>query len=206
MATVPLTVLLSGRPGAGKSTHADHVVEYLATADSKAVQYIQWAKIRDAFIQAHPASAAALADLYAKGKLFPKFLSVSMWGTYMLEHLNDDDHVVMEGVLRQSFEAEALLSALEFFERTNAIILNLEVSPETSSRRLKERFIKENRPDDASEESIANRLAWYETETVAAFNQLLDASNCTIVSVDAERPIEEIQAEIEGIINERLKD
>lgn len=202
MQNIPATILFFGRPGAGKSTQAARIAEYLRNRRTNPVEFIRWAEVRDSFTHAHPAASAALATLYAQGALQPKFLSISMWGPYLLDRVASSTELVIEGMPRQTFEAEALDSALTFLGRKDMLIISLDIQPATAEKRLKERAETEGRPDDTAEAAIQQRLSWFETDTLPALQFLRNTGNYRIINMDADRSLETIQKDIEELLND----
>ena len=64
-------------------------------------------------------------------------------------------------------QAEALDKLLNSKKAPIKVLIELVVPEDELKKRLAERAIKENRPDDAKPEVIANRIAVYKAETVS---------------------------------------
>jgi adenylate kinase len=79
----------------------------------------------------------------------------------MLDQLDPKSHLLIDGFPRTVPQAEVLEEALEFFERTEVHVVNLDTPEEVVRQRMHERA----RADD-TEESIEARLRWYREDTL----------------------------------------
>jgi adenylate kinase len=75
--------------------------------------------------------------------------------------------IIFDGFPRTIPQAEALDSLLKTKNAPIKVLIELVVPEDELRKRLAERALKENRPDDAKPTVIENRIAVYKTETAA---------------------------------------
>jgi len=80
---------------------------------------------------------------------------------------------------------------MKLWGRTNLHVLSLELTPDSAKQRL----IARGRADDAKDEAIASRFAWYEEHVVPAMKTLEDCG-WTIHRIDGEPEVDVIHANI----------
>jgi adenylate kinase len=74
--------------------------------------------------------------------------------------------IIFDGFPRTIAQAEALDGLLESKNSPIKVLVELVVDETELRKRLAERAVKENRPDDAKAEVIENRISVYKAETV----------------------------------------
>jgi adenylate kinase len=79
----------------------------------------------------------------------------------MLDQLDAKSHLLVDGFPRTVPQAEVLEDALDFFERGEVSVINLDTPEEV----VRERMHSRARADD-TDESIEERLRWYREETL----------------------------------------
>jgi adenylate kinase len=100
---------------------------------------------------------------------------------------------VLDGYPRTIAQAEALDALLDEIDQPLSIILLLELSDDVARARLTKRAEVEGRVDDMPE-AIDKRLATYHKVTGPVVDHYRTSGN--LVQVHAERPIEDVWAEI----------
>ena len=154
------SILLFGAPGVGKGTQGKFLGQ-LAGYHHLACG--------DVFRSLDRSSDLGKQFLFysTRGELVPDDLTISMWrqniqsriaaGQYNPEH----DMLVLDGIPRNAAQAKALASSIEVLR-----IIHLTLRDQSSMiERMEARALKENRPDDADESVIRNRLEVYRKET-----------------------------------------
>jgi len=192
MINKPQTFIFFGRSGCGKGTQLKLLRDYLNKEDEnrKHFAFSTGDGFREFFGKNTYASNIS-KDITAEGKLQPLFLTISLWGNAFLNNLEEDNHVFIDGYPRRQEEAVVVDGALKFFNRNDVIILDFDVSRETSKKRM----LLRGREDD-TEANAETRLDWYDRDVTPAINYLKNQSGYTYISVDGERGIEEIHEEI----------
>lgn len=186
------TFIFCGRSGCGKGTQAKLLATYLATIDPgrKIFSYATGDGFRKLFEEDSYTSNLA-KEITHGGKLQPLFLTIAMWGGAFIKDLGPDDYIFIDGYPRVEAEAIAVVSALEFYGRNTPIIIDFQVSRESSKKRMEKRA----RADDTSE-NMETRLDWYDRDVVPAVEYLKQQPGYLYWSIDAERTIEEIHEDI----------
>ncbi|HEX6225444.1 MAG TPA: adenylate kinase [Chryseolinea sp.] len=155
-----INIILFGPPGAGKGTQSAKIIEkysllHIATGD---------------LFRKHLKEGTPLGNLAKeymnKGNLVPDQLVIDM----VDDKINSTENVtgiIFDGFPRTIPQAEALDKLLTSKGAPIKVLIELVVPEDELRKRLAERAIKENRPDDAKPEVIDNRIAVYKGETVA---------------------------------------
>jgi adenylate kinase len=126
------------------------------------------------------------------GKLVPDDVTIAL----IRDRLAEDDAqegFVLDGFPRNLDQAEALDAMLEEIDRPLSAVLLLELSDDTARERLGKRAAIEGRADDQPE-AIERRLRDYHDQTEQVVDHYLATGK--LVKMHAERPIEEVWAEI----------
>jgi adenylate kinase len=113
--------------------------------------------------------------------------------------LESENGFVLDGFPRTLPQAEALDDLLEEIDRPLSIILLLELSDDTSRERLARRAKLEGRADDTPEK-VDRRLADYHEKTQPVVDHYLATGK--LVKMHAERPIEEVWAEVSDALEQ----
>ena len=102
----------------------------------------------------------------AKGNLVPDQLVIDMVDD-KIKNDGDINGIIFDGFPRTTPQAEALDRLLASKKAPIKVLIELVVPEEELKKRLADRAIKENRPDDAKPEIFANRISVYKAETMA---------------------------------------
>jgi adenylate kinase len=106
---------------------------------------------------------------------------------------------VLDGYPRTIAQGEALDALLEDIDQPLSIILLLALDDATARARLTKRSREEGRADDRPD-AIDERLATYHKETEPVVDHYRTSGK--LVQVHAERPIEEVWAEISDVLEQ----
>ncbi len=106
---------------------------------------------------------------------------------------------MLDGFPRTTEQAEALDDLLEEIDRPLSIVLLLELDDDVARDRLTKRARLEGRADDTPD-AIDQRLATYHEKTEPVVDHYLTTGN--LVKVHAERPIEEVWAEVSSALEQ----
>ena len=161
--------ILFGPPGAGKGTHAG------AIAAKYNLKHVSTGELLRSEIASGTELGLMAKNLIEAGNLVPDYVVEGM-----IEHLfhttKDVAGFLLDGFPRTVRQAEDLDRLLaQRGEKVNAVI-SIMISDETVRQRLKHRATIEGRADDASDETISNRIATYhkKTEPLIAYYQKAD--------------------------------
>lgn len=193
----PKTFIFFGRAGCGKGTQAKLLVKYLEGEhpESKSVYIETGAKLRE-FIKGSGLTQELTAKIMAQGGLLPSFLPIWIWTGTFIESLTGKEHIVLDGLSRQPYEAPVLDDALKFYGRQNPVVIVLNVSNEWSKQRL----VSRGRYDD-KDKDINERLSWYETNVVPTIDFFRKNNYYKVIDINGEQTIEKVQADIIAAIS-----
>jgi adenylate kinase len=153
----PLTIAFIGRSGSGKGTQAKLLMSRL----HKPI-YIATGNLFRALAGTDSVSGRKVAAQLKVGGLPPYWLAYVLWQRELVEKLVDgDEDVVFDGALRRVEEITLLDEVLAWLERPMAIPALIDVTREEAFKRLKAR-----KREDDTDESINNRLDYYEVDVV----------------------------------------
>lgn len=155
-----INLILFGPPGAGKGTQSARLIEkynltHISTGDL----------FRKHLKEGTPLGKLAREYMDA-GNLVPDKVVIDMVED-KLKQSNNSGGIIFDGFPRTVPQAEALDQLLGSISAPIKVLVELVVDEEELKKRLADRALKENRPDDAKPEVIANRIKVYKDETVA---------------------------------------
>jgi adenylate kinase len=155
-----INLILFGPPGAGKGTQSAKIIEkynltHISTGDL----------FRKHLKEGTPLGKLA-QEYMSKGNLVPDQVVIDMVDD-KIQSSGKIEGIIFDGFPRTIPQAEALDKLLESKNEPIKVLVELVVDETELKKRLAERALKENRPDDAKPEVIANRISVYKAETVA---------------------------------------
>jgi adenylate kinase len=187
-----VNILLLGPQGSGKGTQAKRIaaeygLAHIATGDM----------LRSAIAAGTPLGLR-VKPIYDAGELVPDDLMIDL----IRERLGEDDAengFILDGFPRTMVQAEALDSMLKDIGRELTVVFELQISDAACIERLLKRAAEEGRVDDTPE-VIATRLARYHEETEPLIEHYRATGN--LVGIHADRPINEVFAEIQRALEQ----
>lgn len=189
----PFTVIFIGPQGSGKGTQIDKLDSVLSAKDptNRVVDIQTGRRFRAMAAKGEGYTEEHVAETLNTGILQPLFLSVTLWGDAMREHMSEQRHLLVDGFPRIVNEARVLESALAFYKRKELHIINLE-TPEDIVR---ERMVARARQDDTTE-SIEARLKWYREETLPVLAYYREREGTAVHDIDGTDTIDGVHAQI----------
>ena len=153
-------LILFGPPGSGKGTQSERIVKqfgliHLSTGDL----------LRREIAEKTPLGVQA-SRFMEKGQLVPDDVVIGMIESSLQKNPGAKGFL-FDGFPRTVAQAEALDKLLAFKKTGICKVIALDVSEEELVRRLLNRGITSNRPDDRDENIIRHRLKVYRNETEA---------------------------------------
>lgn len=153
-------LILFGPPGSGKGTQSERIVKqfrliHLSTGDL----------LRREIAEKTPLGVEA-SRFMEKGQLVPDEIVIGMIESSLKKN-PDAKGFLFDGFPRTVAQAEALDKLLALKKTGICKVIALDVSEEELVRRLLNRGITSNRPDDRDEQIIRHRLKVYRNETEA---------------------------------------
>lgn len=185
-------LIFLGPPGAGKGTQAKILAEHLN------IPHISTGEIlRKAKQEGTPVGLQAKAYM-DRGDLVPD----SVLQALVRERLQQNDAQtqgwILDGFPRTLGQANFLETLLPEIKQTCDLAINITVADEILVGRLAKRAELEGRSDD-TEEVIRNRLIVYSQETAPLIDFYQKSSNTPLVTVDGDRVLEVITAELKEL-------
>jgi adenylate kinase len=187
-----VNILLLGPKGSGKGTQAKKISE------AYEVPHIATGDMFRAAVAADGELGRKVKPILDAGELVPDDVTIAL----IRERLGEDDAqrgFVLDGFPRNIAQAEALDAMLEEIDRPLSAVLLLELSDDTARERLGRRAVLEGRADDQPE-AIERRLRDYHEKTEQVVEHYLGTGK--LVKMHAERPIDEVWAEIEDTLEQ----
>lgn len=194
----PKTVIFVGPQGSGKGTQIERLRAVMIEKDpARRVVDIQTGRRFRALAAKHETYAERkISETLDKGVLQPDFLTHILWGQAMLDQLDDKSHLLIDGFPRNVHQALVLENALQFFERNEVHVINLNTPEEVVRTRMHERA----RADD-TEESIEERLRWYREETLPVLDHYRARINTYVHDIDGTDSIDGVHDQILQALN-----
>jgi adenylate kinase len=153
------TVLLFGAPGSGKGTQGkilSHIPGFFHSSTGDIFRSLD--------LQSE--MGRTVAEYSSRGELVPDETVINIWKNYIkgMEMINgfhpESQFLVLDGLPRNVHQVELLKDTIEVVK-----VIYLRAEKDKMIERLRRRALKENRPDDASDEVIRKRLLVFERET-----------------------------------------
>jgi adenylate kinase len=187
-----VNVLLLGPQGSGKGTQAKKI------AEAYEIPHIATGDIFRAAVAAGTELGRQVAPLLEAGEMVPDDITIALIRNRLAEE--DAQHgFVLDGFPRNIEQAEALDAMLEEIDRPLSAVLLLELPDDAARERLGKRAAIEGRADDQPE-AIERRLRDYHEKTEQVVDHYLATGK--LVKMHAERPIDEVWAEIEDTLEQ----
>ncbi len=196
MIAYPHTFIFLGRSGCGKGTQAQLLKNYLETEDAEARQvfYLEsGAQFRN-FISQSNYTAKLSRAIMQSGALQPSFLAVHIWAHLMIEQMDADKHLIVDGTPRLLDDTKIFDSAMRFYRRQEPTVVYMNVSNDWARARLLGRA----RADDLKAEDVEKRLAWFDNEVMPTIEYFRTNPIYRFVEVNGEQAIEDVFKELIG--------
>lgn len=181
------TVIFYGKAGAGKGTQAQRLKKYLEEKDPEhPVLYIETGAVFREFAKQGNFTAQMVKQVLETGALLPVFLPVWVWTDIFIKYITGREHIILDGLARNSDEVPVLARALQFYARPHPQVILLNVSEEEAIERLKGR----SRADDTGQE-VQRRFAWFDKNVLPAVARWREFSGVTVHDIDSSGSIED---------------
>ena len=188
------TFIFIGRSGCGKGTQAKLLMHEIEQRDPerRPICYLETgAKFRE-FIKGDKYSNKLASKILDSGGRQPDFLAGWNWTEVLVDEMDANKHLVVDGMPRSYQEALVFDSAINFYNLSRPIVIYINVSKEHS----RERLINRGRSDDILPEVIEKRLSWFDTEVNPAIEYFKHHSGYSVIEVNGEQTIEKVFADI----------
>ncbi|MCA9353239.1 nucleoside monophosphate kinase [Candidatus Nomurabacteria bacterium] len=188
------TIIFIGPSGCGKGTQVGLLQKYMEENDQekRSVFYLESGKHFRDFISQSGYTAKLSKKVMNTGELQPSFLAVHVWSHLMIEQMDDNKHLIIDGTPRLLDEAKVLDGAFSFYGIEKVFVIHFNVSDDWSRERLSER----GRFDDKDKEEVEKRLTWYKKEVLPIVDYFRDAKRYEVLDINGEQTIEEVHQDI----------
>jgi adenylate kinase len=189
----PTTVIFIGPQGSGKGTQIEKLYSVMSEKDPdrRVVDIQTGRRFRALAAKRETFAERKVSETLDTGVLQPDFLTHILWGQAMLDQLDPKSHLLIDGFPRTVTQAHVLDDALNFFEREELNIINLNTPEEVVRKRMQERA----REDD-TEESIEARLKWYREETLPVLDFYQERPDTNVYDIDGTASIDEVHQKV----------
>lgn len=186
----PKAYLFFGPSGAGKGTQVQLLKNHLTKISNRKIIYIGMGDLLRGMASSNTYSAKLTDDVIRNGGLMPWFMPMYLMTKLLVETFTGEEHIIADGVVRRPGQARGFDDTMQFYKRENYEIIVLELSPESTTKRL----LLRQRSDD-SEEAIKKRIGWYKSE-VEPLLEIFKERGRIIHYIDGEPSIEEVHKTI----------
>lgn len=181
----PLTIVFFGISGSGKGTQVELLQKYLAEHDpSRGVLRPEMGTLLREFMETGTPLGTKIGEILHAGGLVPSFMPITLLTHAINDGFDGTQHLLLDGTCRRPDQSRAANDIARLWGRTRleAIVLDL------TAEEAKARLVARGRFDDAKDEVIASRFAWYEEHVVPAINEL-ETLGWTIHHIDGKPDI-----------------
>ena len=188
----PVTVAFFGISGSGKGTQCVLLEEYLKEKDaSRGVVRPEMGDLLRKFMRSGTSLAKHTGEIVNSGGLVPSFIPIYMLRGVLNDTFDGTQHLILDGTCRRPDQSRAVDEMMKLWKRNDlqAIVLKL------SKGSAKKRLIARGRVDDAKDEALQSRFAWYEEHVVPSINELRDLG-WTIHEIDGEPDVDVVHKNI----------
>lgn len=194
----PFTVIFIGPQGSGKGTQIAKLFEVISEKDpARRIVDIQTGRrFRALAARQETFAEKKVAETLDTGQLQPDFLTHILWGQAMLDQLDEKSHLLIDGFPRTVNQAEVLEDALDFFDRDNVHVINLDTPEEV----VRERMTARARDDDTID-SIETRLSWYREDTQPVLDYYRVRPDTTVHDLVGTDTIDGVHTQILAALN-----
>ena len=165
----PITAAFFGISGSGKGTQCILLENILKEKDpSRGVVRPEMGDLLRTFMQSGTSLAQHTAEIVNSGGLVPSFIPIYMLTGILNQSFDGTEHLILDGTCRRPDQSRAVDEMMKLWKRSNLQAIVLTLSKESAKKRL----ISRGRVDDATDEAMNSRFAWYEEHVVPSFEEL----------------------------------
>lgn len=186
------TIIFIGKSGSGKGTQIKNLSQYLQSKGEDSIEYIESGQgLRD-FIETDTYTSKLTRVINSEGRLYPTFIAIWSWVDKIIQTFSGQKFVLVDGAPRKLNEALIIDEMFDFYKRENRYIIEIDVSDEWATDRLKNR----GRGDDLSDENINTRLGWFRDNSPKILDFFEKNEKYTVIKINGEQSIEDVQKDI----------
>lgn len=189
------TIILLGPQGSGKGTQAEKLAKFLQDNSDQGVLHFEAGQAFRNLSKKDNWTGRQIRSAIQEGNLQPSFLAVHLWANQLISNLGTETHLVLDGSPRRMLEAKLLTEALDFYQRSNRLVIHLAIDEKTTYNRLSDR----DRADD-TKESIANRLKQYRQQTKPVIEHFKKVDTYRCEEIDGNQSIPAVYDDICAVL------
>lgn len=187
------TIIFIGPQGSGKGTQIDLLYKVISKRDPlrRIVDIQTGRRFRALAAKRETFAERKIEQTLDTGALQPDILTYILWGQAMIDQLDPNSHLLIDGFPRTVNQAEVLEEAFDFFERDELNVINLDTPEDIVRTRMQERA----RADD-TDDSIEARLKWYRDDTLPVLDYYRVRPDTFVHDLDGTDSIEGVHEQI----------
>ncbi|MEK9154140.1 MAG: nucleoside monophosphate kinase [Patescibacteria group bacterium] len=188
----PITVAFFGISGSGKGTQCILLEDFLKEKDpERGTVRPEMGDLLRKFMQSGTSLARATGDIVNAGGLVPSFIPIYMLAGVLNDTFDGTQHLILDGTCRRPDQSRAVDDMMKLWKRKNLQAIVLRLSKDSAKKRL----IARGRTDDAKDDALNSRFAWYEEHVVPSIEELR-ACDWEIIEIDGESDVQTIHKNI----------
>lgn len=185
------TLIMLGKPGAGKGTQSGILKERLRFSIVGYGEFFREISKKKNFV------SSKVKSTIEKGDLLPYWFPSYVLMEKLFNKLGREDSVILDGAARSRKEAELVNEVLNWFERPYKAIY-IDIPDKVAIERLTERKNLIHRADDELEH-IENRLEAYREIVIPAIEYFREQG--TLITIDGNKSMELVSKDILNSLN-----
>lgn len=196
----PVTVTFLGISGSGKGTQCVLLENYLKEKDpSRGVLRPEIRALLRCFMQSDTSLAKHSIEIVNSGGLVPSFVPIYILTSMLNERFDGSQHLILDGTCRRPDQSQAVDEMMKCWKRKSPQAIVLRLSKESAKQRL----IARGRVDDATDDALARRFAWYEDHVVPSIEELRKLG-WTVHEIDGKSAVETVHKQILATLGLKL--
>jgi adenylate kinase family enzyme len=186
------TFIFIGRSASGKGTQIKLLSKYFKEIDDKEYFHLESGNRFRAFIEEEKYTSKLAKEVSNNGRLQPEFLSIWVWSSELINNLNEEKNLFIDGTPRRLIEAKILDEALSFYNRNEVDVIYVNVSREWATESMKKR----GRADDVHDTNKESRMDWFDKQVVPVIDYYRSHKNYKFHDINGEQSIEKVHEDI----------
>ncbi|MBP6866319.1 MAG: nucleoside monophosphate kinase [Candidatus Pacebacteria bacterium] len=190
------TFIFFGIAGAGKGTQMELLQNYITKLDGKEFVYAGTGAGFRKLVGSGLHVSKLIQTTLDEGRLMPDFFATSIVSDILINELDENKHLILDGYPRTLRQANEFIDMMSFFVRGEVDVIYIEISKEES---LKRNLLR-GRSDD-TEEGLSKRYDEYVANVLPTIEYMEKQKGYTFHKVNGEHPIEEVHQAIISSLN-----
>lgn len=185
------TFVFFGQAGSGKGTQVKLLMDFLKKKDGRDIVYASTGEGFRELAKIPNFTSKIVKEKIEKGELVPDFFTTTVFTNMVSLSLDPEKHLITDGYPRTVAQSESLNIMMDFFQRTNVKIINIELSEEEAIKRN----LLRGRKDD-NEETLKRRFNEHKNNVIPSMNYFKDKHEYEVISINGEQSVENVHKDI----------